>query len=131
MRTIGILLLNSYPIAKCSPPKTGRKRAAFDWRIVLLMKIAVGNEISYIRGILRFPIKFHRRHHAMVAFLDVVSSVAIPNANDAASYFMIWKLSSPHFDFDLIDETRILKADLCSTNGGQITSHGAIIVFSP
>ncbi len=60
----------------------------------------------------------------MVAFLDVVSSVAIANTNDAASYFMIWKLSSPHFDFDLIDESWILETDLCSTNSGQITSHG-------
>ena len=64
-----------------------------------------------------------------MTIFNVISAAGVPDACDPASYFMIRKLSSPHARFDLIDKSWILKADLCSTNGGQITSHGRLLFF--
>ena len=61
--------------------------------------------------------------------LYMICPFAIQDPNNAASYFMIRKLSSPHLGLDLIHEIWILKANLCSTNGGQITSHGRLLFF--
>ena len=65
----------------------------------------------------------------MMAFSYVIGSLQISNSPNAASYFIIGKLSRSHLGLDLIDESWILKADLCSTNGGQITSHGRLLSF--
>ena len=54
----------------------------------------------------------------MMTVFHMVDPVAIANTNDAASYFIIGKLSRFHLGFDLIDETRILKANLGPANGG-------------
>ena len=89
----------------------------------------MSKQISYKRGISRFPIEFEGRHHSMMAILHMACSVAIANTNDEASYFIIGKLSRSHLGLDLIDESWILEADLCSTNGGQITSHGRLLFF--
>src|SRR5260370_16346089 len=65
----------------------------------------------------------------MMAFSYVIGSHQISNSPNAASYFIIGKLSRSYLGLDLIDESWILEADLCSTNGGQITSHGRLLFF--
>jgi len=44
----------------------------------------------------------------MMSVLYMIDPLAIENPNNAASYFMIRKLSSPHLGLDLIHEIRIL-----------------------
>jgi hypothetical protein len=65
----------------------------------------------------------------MMPILYMVCLFAIPNPDNAASYFIIGKLSRSHLGLDLIDESWVLEADLGSANRGQITSHGRLFFF--
>ncbi len=65
----------------------------------------------------------------MMAFSYVIGPLQISNSLNAASYFMIGKLSRSHLILDSIDNSWILESDLCSTNGGQIANHGRLFFF--